>query len=511
MELKSFIRTLKMQRGRYAKNPNAEAEKKTIENLTEKIGGRLEAIAQLTEAGEGELKDYIKDVFGVETNITEVAPESTTDTDVDEVEVVDEDSVTGEKKKVGRPKKDAKQYGRDEKGVLYEIDTVKKTCKKVYNDLKDLRYEDLDIPEMSLNTYQRYLKDKFPGETCSFKKGRLIFRDYRITLTVQDGFMVEDIRRHYEVVDTPWEGIPTPAELGEWFKNPTRRELTDDEKIQENLAAIEAGKKYEYEKKRERERKIAEVEKAREEAENIDFEACRKKVLHKINEIRKKIDATFNPEGFADMIPFKRWRRQCKSLLTKWKNKDIRYAKFLKELERITTEETFIIKEKNHRSAFKGSFLPDHKKVGYLRGDKLEVDDKLIDAVPFLMDYLLFYEPRAMSQIMKYAKGEITDRELIEEPIKVDWREEYKKRLLPNTAHNARVLTCVYESCGLIAPQDLLFESDLKVGDVILVYFEGKLLRKTVASVECGVVLGREVGLRKTDKWILAPKKETED
>ena len=27
MELKSFIRTLKMQRGRYAKNPNAEAKK----------------------------------------------------------------------------------------------------------------------------------------------------------------------------------------------------------------------------------------------------------------------------------------------------------------------------------------------------------------------------------------------------------------------------------------------------------------------------------------------------
>lgn len=501
MELKSFIRTLKMQRGRYAKNPNAESEKKTIENLTEKIGGKLEAIAQLKKAGEDELKDYIKGVLGIKTVISEVTPASA-DT---------EGSVTGEKKKVGRPKKADKQYGRDGNGVLYEIDTVKKTCKKVYNALKDLKYEDLDIPEMSLNTYQRYLKDRFPGETCTLKKGKLMFRDYRITLTVQDGFMVEDVRKHYEVVDTPWEGIPTPAELGEWFKNPTRRELTDAEKIQENIEAIERGRKQEYERKRERERKIAEAEKAREEAENIDFEACRKNVLRKIEEIRTKVDTVFNPEGFADMIPFKRWRRQCKSLLTKWKNKDIRYVKFLKELEKVTTEETFVIKEKNHRSAFKGSLMPEHKKVGYLRGNKLEVDDKLIDAVPFLMDYLLFYEPKAMSQIMKYAKGEITDRELIEEPIKVDWKEEYKKKLLPNTAHNARVLTCVYESCGLIAPQDLLFESDLKVGDVILVYFEGKLRRKTVASVEHGVVLGKEVGLLKTDKWILAPKKETDE
>ena len=502
MELKSFIRTLKMQRGRYAKNPNAEAEKKTIETLTEKMGGKLEAIAQLKEAGENALMDYVKGVLSV---TYAVEPTHTT-TDVEKGGVTKTPEC---EKKVSLPKKEEKQDGCDDKKTSYEIDKVKDTCKKVYHDLKDLKYDDLDIPEIGLDIYQRYLKDKFPGETCTLKKGKLMFRDYRITLNVQNGFMVEDGRKYYEIVDTPWEGIPTPAELGEWFKNPTRRELTDEEKIHETLAAIEAGKKREYEERRERERLAAEAEKAREAAENIDFEDCRKKVLRKIEEIRTKVDTVFNPESFSGMIPFKRWRRQCKSLLTKWKNKDIRYARFLKELEKITIEETFVVKEKNHRSSFKGTIMPKHTKVGYLRGDKLEVDDKLVDAVPFLMDYLLFYEPRAMSQIMKYAKGEITDRELIEEPIKVDWKEEYKKKSLPNTAHNARVLTCVYESCGLIAPQDLLFESDLKVGDVILVYFDGKLRRKTVSSVERGVVLGKEVGLLKTDKWILAPKKET--
>ena len=110
MELKSFIRTLKMQRGRYSKNPNAAAEKKTIENLAEKIGGKLEAIAQLKEAGEDDLKDYIKGVFGIKTVVSDVEPTPTTDTEVEEVEVVDENSVTGEKKKVGRPKKEEKQY-----------------------------------------------------------------------------------------------------------------------------------------------------------------------------------------------------------------------------------------------------------------------------------------------------------------------------------------------------------------------------------------------------------------
>ena len=487
MEPKVFIRTLKMTRGRYTKKQNADAEKKTIEKMVENEGGKLSVIAMLNEAGETELKDYVKSVLGitsvVESKTAEVTP------------------------KVGRPKNAEKEYGRSSDGVLYEIDSIKKTCKKVYKDLKDLSIEDLEIPEMSLTTYQRYLKDRFSTETCTMKKGKLLFRGYRISVSVEDGFVVEDCRKKYEVVDTPWEGIPTPAELGDWFENPTKKEKSGEEKLQEYLAAVAEGKRREYEKKRERERKIAEAEKAEEALENIDFEEYRNKVLKQIKDIRNKTAGTFNPEDFATMIPFKRWKRNCKSLLTMWKNKKIRYAKFLKEHEEATIAETFVVEEKRHRSSFKGTPLPDHKKVGYLIGNKLEVDDKLVDAVPFLLDYLLYHEHRAMSQIMKYADGLITDRELIENPIEVDWKIEYHKRKLENTAHNARVLTCVFESCGIVAPQDLLYESDLVPGDVILLYERGAFHRKTVASTEMGVVLGKEIGLLKTDKWILAPKK----
>ena len=41
------------------------------------------------------------------------------------------------------------------------------------------------------------------------------------------------------------------------------------------------------------------------------------------------------------MIPFKRWKRKVKSLYTQWKDRKIRYAKYLNEIEKVTTEETY--------------------------------------------------------------------------------------------------------------------------------------------------------------------------
>lgn len=499
MEIKAIIRTLKMLRGRYAKKPNAEAEKKSIETFVEKNGGRLNVIADLNEAGETELKSYVRNILGM----VKVQAEE------DKTIEVNADEVDFEKplKKAGRPKKE-EEYARDKEGNLYIIDSVKKTCRRVLKSFEQLADEMLDFPEMSLQTYVRYLKDRFPDETCTFKKGKLHFRGYRISLTAEEGFVVEDTTKRYEVVDTPWEGIPTPKELGEWFVKPVTRELTEAEKLQEHLAAVERGKKLAYDKRRQHEKRAAEIDKAFEEAEDIDYEKLRKQVLKKIKDIRAKIDTATCPTDFPSMIPFKRWRRKANSLLTKWKKKEIRYAKFLNELEKITEEETFVIEEKRHRSAFTGTLMPAHEKVGYLRGNKLEVDDKLVDAVPFLVEYLLYHEKRAMSQLMKYGSGEITARELIENPMEVDWKVEYKKNAIANTAENARVITCVYEACGIVAPQDLLFETDLKVGDVILLYVDGEFKRRTIAKVTKGVEVGKEVGILKTDKWIMAPVKE---
>lgn len=480
METKKFISTLKGFRTRFTNKPNEELERKSVESLVEKFGGKLEAIATLKEQGEDELKDYLKKVLGV-------------------INFAKEEERAKQVGKVVSTDEDGKEYA-NVNGKIYVIDSVKKTMKRVYKDFKDLDTSDIEVlsdKAMPMTVYQRYLKDRFPGEDAPIKKGKLNFRGYRISCTSDGGFMIEDILKRYEIVDIPFDGIPTPKELGDWLDRPVEQsELSADE----YRKAVEKGK--EIAKSRKESRQVNEVE------EEPNYEALRKKVLSLISDSRSKtIDV--DPEKIISVIPFKRWKRQAKSLYSQWKDKKIRYPKFLNELERITKEETFKVAEKKHRSTFTGTLLPEHENVGMLVEDKIEVDGKWIDAVPFLLEYLLFYEKRAMSQIMKYAAGEITDMELIKNPIEVDWKVEYKKSALENTAHNAQVLCMVYEQLGIVAPQDLLYEADLQVGDKILVSVNGELKTQTVASVEQGIVLGKQIGLLKLDKWIKLPKKET--
>lgn len=384
-------------------------------------------------------------------------------------------------------------------GKMYVIDTVKKTMHRVYTDLKDLADVELEITSskaLSMTTYQKYLRRRFPEEDMPIKKGKLYFRGYRISCTVDDGFLIEDTTNRYEAVETAFEGIPTPRELGDWFSKSRVKELTPEEYRE----AAERGEELAKSK--------AKKDDKPDEDETPDFEALRKKVLRRIDDARSKT-VDVDPEEFTTMIPFKRWKRKVKSLFTQWKERKIRYAKYLNEIETITKEETFVVEEKRHRSNFTGTLLPDYKTVGNLVGDKLEVDGKLVDAVPFLLDYLLFYEKRAMSQIMKYAAGDITDLELISNPIDVDWKIEYNRAALKNTAHNAKVLCMVYAQLGYAAPQDLVYEADLQVGDKILILVDGELKTRKVASVDKEIILGREIGLLKTDKWIRLPKKES--
>ena len=481
MELKKFISTLKGFRTRFTNKPNAELERKSVETLAEKFGDT--AVASLTEAGEIELKDYLEGILGgkVETPKSE--------------------------KKHARTFKgsDDKEYAEVD-GKVYVIDSVKKTMKRVLKDFKELGSVDFDFDPalattMPMTVYQRYLRDHFPGEDVPIKKGKLHFRGYRISCNAEDGFIVEDTMKRYAIVDTPFEGIPTPKELGDWFKQPGDKALVSDD----YKKAVERGKELSRKAKEERERK--EAEKLAEE-ETPDFELLRGKVLDLIAEARSKtIDV--DPEKFVDMIPFKRWKRKVKSLYSQWKERKIRYAKYLSEIEVLTKEETFVVEEKKHRSSFAGTFLPEHTTVGMLVGDKIEVDGKWVEAVPFLLEYLLCHEKRAMSQIMKYAAGEISDVELVKNPMEVDWKVEYKKHALKNTAHNARILSMVYTQVGIVPPQDLLFEADLQVGDRILIDLDGELKTRTISSVDKGILMGKEIGLLKLDKWIKLPKKET--
>lgn len=483
MEAKKFISTLKSVKTRYSKNPNAEAEKKAVETLLAKVN--MEEI-ELPD----ELNEYIKGFINTE----EAAPVAETTAE----EVTTEEAPAKLSAKVTYVDDKGVEHAETSDGRTYVVDSVSKTVKRVYDDFKKLEELDTEVLDktMPLTTYQRYLKDHFDDEDAPIKKGKLHFRGYRIYCDTEDGFVIEDTNNNYEQVETPFDGIPTPKELADFFRKPKVTHTPEELK-----AALERGK---ADKKERLEQSVSEDE-------EIDFEKLRKKVLLTIEDAKNGVH--IDVLALPDMIPFRRWRKQIKDLVSKWKSHEIRYSKLLNEAEKITSEETFVIEEKRHRSKFSGTLLPEHEKVGLLVGDKIEVDGKWIDAVPFLVEYLLHYEKKAMSQLMKYGAGEITDRELLDNPIDVDWKVEYRKNAIENTAHNARLISMVYMLVGIVPPQDLLFEAELEVGDKILIDWEndGNFVTRKVTKIEKGIEVGKEVGLTKFDKWIKLPKKVTEE
>lgn len=286
METKKFISTVKGFRTRFGKTPNVELERKQVEGIVEKMGGKIE-VFQLLKAENPELLDYVKGVLG----IVKVKP----------AEEPKPSAPVSEAKPKKTKKSESIEVAPSVNGKLYEIDTIKKTCHKVIGDFSQLA-DIVDTDEMSLTTYQRYLKDRYFGEDVTIKKGKLHFRGYRISCTKENGFMIEDTTKKYKVVDTPFEGIPTPAELGDFFET-SRVEHTSEELA----AAVERGKEAKKSKKK------AEKEIVVEEEEEPDFDLLRKKVLSKITWIRNGKLADFDPMLFADMIPFRRWQKNVKA------------------------------------------------------------------------------------------------------------------------------------------------------------------------------------------------------
>lgn len=377
-------------------------------------------------------------------------------------------------------------------GIVYYIDPETKKCRKAEADLvsivKDLELVDEQAP---LTAYRNYLKDKF-GEDAPIKKGKLHFRGYRIYADRENGFCIEDTKRKYQLVDHGFESIPSPKELAGWFEKPVVEHTPEELK-----AAVELGKR----KQKEHEAIIAQL-RQEEEAEKtvVDYEKLRRKVLLKIKQVEEGAGQV-DPESFVEMIPFKQWKRKVNALVKEWKEKKIRYKKFLTSVKEVTTEQLFEKKEKVHRTSFTGTGLPEFKIVTQRVGDKLEVDGKLVDAVPFYLNYLLYYEPKAMQQLMRFAEGEVTAEELLQNPFHKDWKIEYKPRAVKNTADNAQLLSALCYSCGLVAPEDLVY-GELVVGDKILILTDGEWVKNTVTKTDEGVELQKGIGLRKTDKWI---------
>lgn len=477
---RKIIQSLKGCRTRFSKKANPVTEKKTVSTLVDKLGGYEKSVELLKDSPE--LLEYVMKV------LLEAPSESSAESPVEEATVK-----TPVAKTVSKSEEEGDPIHISKDGKLYTIDTVKKTCKRIYKDLADLNIEDMNFPDMTLQVYQRFLKDKYPNESVQMKKDKLHFRGYRLSISKESGFLIEDIAKQWAIVEHGFEGIPTPKELGEFFERP-RIEHTPEELAE----AYERGKEA---------KKSEHAEK-----EEIDYEKFRKAVLARVRRIQTKKEIHFDPEDFPTLIPHKKWKRKVNAAFKEWKTRKIRYPKLLEKIFNITSEMVFEEEEDTKTYyKFEGTMLPAFKNVERLSGNKLEVDGKMIEAVPFMLEYLLHYEPKAMPQIMRFAKGEIDYVTLIKNPYHEDKKIEYNKKTLPNTEFNARVLNMVFESVGIVPPQDLVYDNSLQVGDKILIAIDGEWKTRQISSTEFGVCLSREVGLLKLDKWIPLPKKEEEN
>ena len=397
------------------------------------------------------------------------------------------------KKKILTPT-DKEGIYKDANGNRYKVDHATKTMKKIASTMSEININDIALDKMPMTIYQRYLKDRYMGEPCVLKKDKLRFRDYVVSCSADTGFIIQDTHKKYEVV-SDFDGIPTPKELGDWFDKP-KREFT----AEENRDAEERGKKASEEKE-------AMIEAAKEDnaEDEVDYEDYRKRVLSIISMIESGKRVCEDPiKEFKNFIPSNSWRRRSNKLLKQLLNREIRFKKFLR-LMREMTEDIQFVKEEKHRFSFKGTLLPSFHKVGNLVGNMLEVDDKKVYAVPFLTEFALHFEPRIMPQLMKFTRKEISAVDFIKNPISDDWKEEYKKNVLENSAENANVLSCVMNAAGIMPPQSQLYSDDLKVGDRIYLFdpIRSEWVYKDITSVDKGVEINGGVGLYKNDTFIV--------
>lgn len=367
-------------------------------------------------------------------------------------------------------------------GRQYEIDRKNKTCKLLKG--MDITEQDiLNTADMNMDVYREYFRAHYVDEECVIKKNKMVFRDYRIYCSATDGFVIQDIRNRYKSIEHGIEGIPSPKELAEWFDR-KKNILNDPSK------------------------KRVVTPENEEEVIEVNWDEVADEYISKVSTLKwnSKIDwKAFNAETFPKK---KGWVKAFNKVFRKLDKGDIKFAEFKEsviELAKTFNFDMDMMPEVKVEK-FEAPLPPTFDKVGCLSGNKIEVDGKQIDAVPFLVKYLLSEEPKAMPQLMKWAKGELTVHKLLKNPVEKDDKVKFDLSLIENTAENALVVTALYAAVGVVAPQDLMQVADLpvelNVGDKILIYFEDSWREKVITETLGGVCYGNNVGLLKLDKWI---------
>lgn len=339
-------------------------------------------------------------------------------------------------------------------------EAVKAVPKADIADVKAEADEEAETPtEVLLKSFKKKHKE------AQLKRGKICFSGYRFYYGEDGKFVMEDVTSGSKV---PFKETPTDTDILEFFApKEVKREPVAERT--EGESPVEKTRKH-----------VLELVEAGESGNLVLIDSMVKKDKRKAKEFLKKMqDGDISQDEFLDEV-----RNICEGRYDAEKSE--------KKAKKEEAEELVPPYE-----------FPKFKTVGQLVGDKIEVDGEQTDAVPFLAQWILAFEPRMAQDLFKMSQGEIDVTEMYQPYKEGEFPTEKSLdlELLPNNAKLAQEISKVCRYLIGFAPQDVVYiaDTDLVEGDTIHVL--GVEEDKKKSKPTAVVVDPTDTGILHTEKY----------
>lgn len=294
-------------------------------------------------------------------------------------------------------------------GDAYTLDNKKKTAKKVFNSLKELKSIKKDLiksTKHSFEAYVNYLRNELPDEPIKVDKNTFTIKGFRFIFETT-GITCKDLFQYSQPVS--FKKPPTPKDLLTFLRpQPNVRVFSSAEMSK----AVEEGKKILEERKTVPVADLAKV------TSTDSLKDAQKKALRLIARIKSKQASSKRMlEEIPSMIPFKPLNISIGLAIKYYREGSLRWGKFVERVERLIREETFE-KRKAPVEKFMGGELLTFKTVSEIDYTKavpcITVDGYEKEAGEWLVRYLLQKDkiPEMYVQFAQWVSGQITTKQL---------------------------------------------------------------------------------------------------
>lgn len=293
-------------------------------------------------------------------------------------------------------------------GEKYVVVDAKKKIVRKLNDFKslgDVINEDVLLQNSLLDGIHTFLKNK--GLEASRKRGKnenhVNSPGYRITFDVDLGFVILDSENYMAVLEDFDNPCPTPREVYEYIINRKKRSTST-----KKAKFIKAPKVEDKEKSVD--------DKKEEELTLEEYEVIRANTLKEASEMApKKLS-----EYLFRLIPNRKFNHRLNKFIKEYKSKTMRPSKFKSSVIYLLQTHDF----SPPRLAAKKFVGLDWYEISELTDEGENVffvtrnEGKIrMSKSEFMTRYLLHLEPKAMPQLWRMMKNEITAEDFLDSPI----------------------------------------------------------------------------------------------